>query len=115
MKCIFLLACFISLSAFGQSDKKPLLDKLKKTDQLMGRSNPDIFRERITVRQFQPEQKEIIMVPNVERTIAYLRQEKLQLAPIPNVGNPEMLQNPTDPGIYIPKQKGVLEKRKHSN
>ncbi len=127
MKWMYLLICFISISAFGQSDNKSVLDKLKKTDRLINKPNPGInkpnhginkpnpgnFQRGIIVHRFNPDQQGIIIPDNRERVVIALRQDNMPcIVPnmnlfkiMPNACSIAMLQNPTMPGIYLQKIK----------
>jgi hypothetical protein len=130
MRWTILLVCFISTTVFGQSNKNSVLEKLKKTDQLMGRGNPDIF-QRGTVQNLNPDRKTLynkkkqyygqqkIIIPDDRvRVVIALRQDNMPcIVPnmnffkaMPNVGNLALLENPVDPGIYIPKSNNGIER-----
>ena len=108
MKWILLLFCFVSISAFGQVDNNSVLEKLKKTDKLMGRDNYNNFQPKLrTVTPMQSETKQ----RNNERVVTSLPLGNMPcIVPnmnlfntMPNVGSIAMLEHPTDPGIYLNK------------
>lgn len=138
MKWMYLLICFISTSAFSQSNNKSVLDKLKQTDRLINKTNPVIdkpnpginkpgsgnFQRDTIVHRFNQNQQKIIIPDNIERVVIALRQDNMPcIVPnmnlfktMPNVGSIAMLQNPIDPDIYLHKIKPPrIEKIKPSN
>lgn len=124
MKWMYLLFCFISTTAFSQLNNKSVLDKLKQTDRLINKPvldklnqsnlliqepNSRHLQRRTIVHQYQNLQ-EIIIPANRERVLIALGQDNMPcIVPnmklfktMPNVGSIAMLQNRSDPGIFIP-------------
>jgi hypothetical protein len=133
MKWIFLLICFVTTIASGQADENSTLEKLKKTDRLMGRDNYNNSQPKL--RTLIPMQSETIQ-RNHESVITSLQKLKtlthmqskiihrdneraLISLPLdnmscivpnmnlfkvmPNAGSLALLEHPTDPGIYLNK------------
>ena len=113
MKWICFLACFVATTAFGQADEDSILEKLKKTDRLMGRDNYNNFQPKL--RTLIPMQSETIQ-RNHERTslppgsMPCIVPNMNLFKAMPNVGSLALLENPTDPGIYLRKPNSKLEK-----
>ena len=108
MKWIFLLICFVTTSAFGQVNENAVLEKLKKTDKLMGRDNYNNFQPKLgTLTPMQSETTQ----ENNKRTVTSLPLDNMPcivpdmnlLAVMPNAGSLAILEHPTDPGIYLNK------------
>ena len=133
MKWILFLFFFASTIAFGQVDNNSVLEKLKKTDKLMGRDEHNSFQPKL--RTLTPMQNENIQSDNERvfiplrklRTLTHMQSEIIQkdderaivslpfdhmpcIVPnmnlfraMPNAGSLALLKNPTDPGIYMRK------------
>ena len=109
MKWILLLFCLVNTTAFGQGDNNSVLEKLKKTDKLMGRDKHNSFQPKL--RTFTLMQSEIIQMDNERALISLPLDNMLCIVPnmnlfrtIPNAGSLALLENPTDPGIYLNKR-----------
>ena len=120
MKWILLLICFVTTAAFSQVDENSILEKLKKTDKLMGRDNDNNFQPKL--RTLTPMQSETTQRNNKLAVTSLPLGNMPCIMPdmnlfktMPNVGSIAMLEHPTDPGIYLnkpnfkPKEKAVVE------
>lgn len=120
MKWILLLICFVTTTAFGQTDDNSVMEKLKKTDKLMGRDNYNNFNPKLGT--LTPMLREPIRSNN-ERAVTSLPLDNMPcivpymnlLGAMPNAGSLALLENPIDPGIYVLKQKTHIRKIKPSN
>ena len=127
MKWLLSLVCFTTVTAFPQTDR-PLLEKLKKTQEQLRGTLPDAIpnpglglnqrTEKIApgrtpnlIPQFQ--YKPRIIDANDQSMVIALPQDNMPcLVPntkifkaIPNAGNKGMLEMPGDPGIYLQRPK----------
>src|SRR5215216_817848 len=99
MKLTFLLACFISTTAFSQLNNKSVLDKLKQTDRLINKPvldkleqtehlitkpNSGNLQRGTIVHRFKQNQKKIIIPENRERVVTALRQDNMPCI-VPNM------------------------------
>src|SRR6186713_2458008 len=108
MKWIFLLICFVTTAGFSQVNENSVLEKLKKTDKLMGRDNYNDFQPKL--KTLTPMQSETIQRDN-ERTVPSLPLGKMPcivpnmnlFGAMPNAGSLALLEHPTDPEIYLNK------------
>ena len=111
MKWIYILVCFISTNTFCQLNNKSVLGKLKQTDLLIHKPNSENLQRDTIVHRFNQNRQEIIIPENRERVIIALRQDNMPcIVPnmklfnnMPNVGDIAMLQQPINPGIYVPR------------
>ena len=106
MKWIFLSICFVTTAAFSQVNENSVLEKLKKTDKLMGRDNYNDFQPKL--KTLTPMQSETIQ-RNHERTslppgnMPCIVPNMNLFRAMPNAGSLALLEHPTDPGIYLNK------------
>ena len=133
MKWILLLFCFVSTIAFGQVNNNSVLEKLKKTDRLMGRDEHNSFQPKLKtltpmkIENIQRDNERVFIPLQKLRTLTHMQGGIIQkdneraivslpfdhmpcIVPnmnlfktMPNVGSIAMLEHLTDPGIYLNK------------
>src|SRR5215203_2418082 len=108
MKWVLILFCFVSTTAFGQVDNNSVLEKLKKTDKLMGGNNYNNFQPKLKTL---PHTQSETLQSNKEKAVTSFPPGKMPciipdmnlFKTMPNVGTIAMLEHPTDPEIYLNK------------